>query len=196
MSLPLVYCPPTVRRPAWAAEIGPFGRLAAAGGGVCWHGPWREGAWRQHPAGWQVLLDGHKPQHLLRARRHPRVLRVRELLGAEPDHAWLVPVLLQPVGDAASANLFAPAVDLVWRGGDWRIPDDLDHLVRDLLDLANKAPAEPSADPAEANRRLAATVAAGLALTHHCDLELLDLTGWLSANLMSRAVDAMCGLPC
>lgn len=185
MSLPVCFVPPGAQPPAWVDRSqGPFGKI---GGGATYHGPWSDGHWIASPAGWSVLLTDHLPQHLVRATPHPRVLRTVAIPGALRNHLWLVPVLLRPVGETDDARLFEPALDRVWRGADWHDPEDLTAVVQAALDAASEA---PGTDPA-ALPRLAA---AALALTHHVDLDLLALLGWLTEATMARVVRAVCGL--
>lgn len=192
--LPLCHCPPGVTRPPWCPPVAPFGRLAEAGGGICWNGPWRDGQWTTHPAGWSVLLDGHKPQHLVRVNPHPRILSAVAVAGAEPDQLWLVPVLLRPVLRTAAAELYEPALDRVWRDGAWQTPVELGLIVQGLLDLATRPEVAAAEDVEARNAQLARVAIQGLTLTHHIDEQLLDLTGWMTEAVLGRVVRAMSGL--
>jgi len=191
MALPLVFCPPGVTRPAWARNE-PVARLAAAGGGICYHGGWRPGAWQLGAAGWQVLLDGHRPQHLVRAEQHPRSPILIAVQGLAEDHIWAVPVLGRPIRRTASAELYEPAVDRIWRGGDLQMPEDLANLVHELLQWAAGAPS--SIPDEDGERRLVRLAAQGVSLTHHVDLELIDLAGWMSLAVAQRILRGMAGL--
>jgi hypothetical protein len=190
MGLPLCFCPPGVARPAWTRNE-PTALLGNKG--TCYHGGYREGDWKTSAKKWQVLLEGHKPQHLVRADQHPRIVTMVAVRGAEQDHAWAMPVLIRPILRTKTVELYEPAVDRVLRGGELAMPTDLADLVHELLSWAAGA---PPADPAEdGDRRLVRIACQGAALTHHVDLDLIDLAGWLTVAAAVRMVRGMCGLP-
>jgi hypothetical protein len=188
MALPLCFCPDGVARPAWTRNE-PVARLATAGGGVCYHGGWKPGDWKAGKDGWHVLIEGHRPQHLIRAEQHPRIPTLIPVQGLAEDHVWAVPVLIRPLMRTKSAELYEPAVDRIWRGGDLQMPEDLGDLVHELLQWAAGAPTEEDGE-----RRLIRIAARGVSLTHHVNLELIDLAGWMSLAAAVRIVRGMCGL--
>lgn len=188
MALPLCFCPPGVARPAWARNE-PVARLAAAGGGICYHGGWKPGDWKLGSGGWQVLFEGHLPQHTIRATQHPRIPTLIPVQGLSEDHVWAVPVLIRPLLRTKAVELYEPAVDRLWRGGDLQMPADLGDLVHELLQWAAGAPTDEDGE-----RRLIRIAAQGVSLTHHVDLELIDLAGWMSLAAATRIVRGMCGL--
>ena len=69
------------------------------------------------------------------------------------------------------------------------MPEDLGTLVHELLQWAAGAPTEEDGE-----RRLIRIAASGVSLTHHVDLELIDIAGWLSLAAAQRIVRGLCGL--
>lgn len=191
--LPLCHCPAGVERPAWCPPDSPFSQTAAAGGGFCWNGPYREGHWAKHAAGWSVLLNGHQPQHLVRSRPHPRIVQAVPVVGATPEQLWLVPVLIRPVLVTDTAKLYEPAIDRVWRNGAWETPTDLDRIIAALLDRESDAPTPPDQIEAQ-NAALVRLAIDVLALTHHVDEALLSLTEWMTESVLLRVTKAAAGI--
>jgi len=200
---PLIYCPQGVARPACCPSVGGTGLLdgkgadvasGGKGGGVCYGGPYRDGAWQRTPAGWYVLLDGHKPQHLGRAQSHPRILRWQAVPGHLPETYWRVPVVLAPLvaeKDGAAAACYVSALERVWYGDGWKAPTDLEDLHRSLLAIAEGVPLADTA--AERDHKVTALAIELLELGQWVDGDLLAAAGWLTEALVERVILAACG---
>lgn len=191
---PLCYVEQGAPLPAWLPRSAPpFGLLHGKGpdgnGGTCYNGPYRDGDWRRHRSGWWLLAEGHRPQHMLRPVPHPRVVKWHSVQGATAEDFWQVPELIHP----ATGGGWASSLDRVWSDGGWRDPDDLESIASMLLAVSSDAPIAKTAD--ERNASIARMVVAAFALGHYFDIELADMTGWLTESVQARAVMAMAGMP-
>lgn len=198
---PLIYCPRGILRPSccpWPAGVGLLdgkGADAPAGGGTCYGAAYRDGDWRKTPAGWYVLIEGHKPQHLGRAQSHPRILRWQAVPGHAPETWWRIPVLLAPMvtvdGQPDKAACYVSAIDRVWGPSGWEAPADLEPIMRSLLAIAEGV---PLADTPEDRSRAVAQLAIDLAaLGQWIDGDLMATAGWLTEDVMTRIIFAACG---
>lgn len=204
-STPLIYCPKGVTRPACCPHRAPISLLpgkgpdavttevngievTSGGGGMIYgagYDPTTREKWRKTRGGWYVLMSNHKPQDLIRMQPHPRVRQWATVTGAQPDHHWQVPVLLDLSGGHVSS-----ALDGVWDGEQWSA-GELAPLQDQLRALIGGIEQPQQIDLPAALRELTAQ---GLAIGHWVDLDLLAHTGWLSESLCLSAVHAMAGL--
>lgn len=199
---PLIYCPKGVARPACCPWQGGTGLLdgkgadAPVGGGVCYGGPFRGGAWKKTPGGWYVLLDGHQPQHLGRAQPHPRLVRWQAVPGHAPETWWRIPVMIQPLvrpdGQPDRARVYVSALDRVWGPDGWQAPSELEPIMRDLLAVSEGA---PLADTAEERDLAVVRLAISLcALGQWVDGDLIATAGWLTDTVVLRIIKAAIGI--
>ena len=197
---PLIYCPTGIDRPACCAHRAPIdllrgkgpdavativnGQEVITGGGGKIYGasgydPATREKWRKTRAGWWLLLLNHKPQDLIRLQAHPRVRRWAPLVGAQPEHTWHIPILLEPTRLG-----WMSALDGIWDGESWSA-GELARLQEPLLAIANGVQQGDDATREADFRRLAIDL---LALGHLVDEDLLIAAGWLSESLMLRVV--------
>jgi hypothetical protein len=101
------------------------------------------------------------------------------LIGAQTDHTWQIPVLLEP-----SRAGWMSALDGIWDGESWSA-GDLAAMQEPLLAIANGVQQGDDSTREADFRRLAIDL---LKLGHHIDEDLLIAAGWLSESLMLRAV--------
>lgn len=200
---PLVYTT-TEQRPAWLptsvamtrCRLG-FGCDAVdkgqgqmdGGGGYTWGGPWKPGPWKVLAPGAWVLFEGHTPQHFVRANPHPRVKRHRNIVGADPSHRWLVPVLISPI-ITPHAISWASALDRVYQHGEWRDSEDLAPLIEQLMAAANSPTFR--IDDADNNAALTTLALDLIRITHHFDDALLSAGGWFTEGVMARVIVGAC----
>lgn len=190
---PAFYTPPGTERPrccphAGALDLikpGPDGQLGKLWGASMLP---EAGDWRQSAAGWWVLANaGHLPQHLARMDGHPRIPRWAIVEGAEADHWWRVPILIEKQGPA-----YGSALDRLWDGKGFGPPADLEPLQRQVLTITEGI---PLAETAEARDIACGVLAAQLLeLGQWVDGDLLACLGWLSEDMMRRVILAACGV--
>lgn len=189
---PLAYVEPGAAIPKWLPRGSPpFGLLAGkgpdSGGGNCYGGPFRDGDWKRHQSGWWLLIEGHRPQHTLKACAHPRVLKWHTVEGADREDAWQVPELIHPTGKGWQSSL-----DRVWSDHGWREPSDLEGLSDRLLAISSDAPLAATAE--ERDKAIAMLVIDALSVGHHFDAELASMTGWITESVQARVIMAMAGM--
>ena len=196
---PLIYCPKNIPKPACCAHAGPVGLLpgkgpdavteiidgdqrTTGGGGLCYGGGWHPDApgWIKTSGDYWVQLLGHRPQDVIRLQSHPRVRRWQSIQGAQHDHTWQIPVLLE-----RGENGYTSALDGVWDGTGWTA-GELAKLQSQLLALVNGiAQGDPAFNLEQSLRELAFAL---LAVGHWIDEPLLAVTGWFSEQLLARTI--------
>jgi hypothetical protein len=202
---PLIYCPKGVKRPEccpWLAGMGllsgkgPDVAEGGEGGGFCFPGPYRDGPWLKTGAGWYVLLDGHKPQHLGRTQPHPRIVKWQAVPGHLPETLWRIPVMIAPMvkpeGHPDKAACYMSALDRVWSPAGWSAPVELEPIQRQLLALAEGVPLHDSAE--ERDRMIAMLAIDLMSLGQWVDADLIAAAGWLTDAVVIRVVEAACGI--
>jgi hypothetical protein len=187
---PAFYTPPGQQRPACCPHDGALQLIKPGPDGAMgrlWGASDIGVPWQQSAAGWWVRLEGHLPQHLARMDGHPRIPRWAVVEGAQEDHWWRVPILIERTGET-----WGSALDRLWDGRDFGPPADLEPLQRQVLAIAAGV---PLAETAEERDRACARLAADLlALGQWVDADLLALLGWLSEDMMERVILAACGV--
>jgi hypothetical protein len=183
-------CPYTGGAKAFPGN-GPDVASGGPGGGTCYgpngYKPDDGTRWALTRAGWWLGLNGHLPQHLARMQPHPRVLSWRTVQGAQPEHEWRVPVMLTNIDENGEAFLVS-ALDRVWTGSDWRVPDEIGALQSSVSSIATGVLLADSEE--ERNRRFIDTAIGLLSLGHWVDADFLAAAGWLSEKMMLRVVEA------
>jgi hypothetical protein len=200
---PLIYCPKGITKPACCPHAAPTALLPGkgpdavllddgqpdrtSGGGMCYGGGWQPNSpgWKKTRAGWYVQIGRHRPQDLIRLQPHPRVREWITIQGAQADHAWRIPLLLEQ-GDAG----WTSALDGVWdgeqyHGGDLApVQEQLLAVVRDVVQGLE------SPELLAAIRSLAIQI---LAVAQWVDEDLLIAGGFLSEMLALRAIVGAAG---
>jgi hypothetical protein len=189
---PIWYTPPGMGRPACCPHVGGLQVIVPGPdeqvGGMLWGAAALPvGDWRRAGPGWWICADGHLPQHLTRLDGHPRIPRWACVEGATPEQFWRVPILIEK-----SEDTWRSALDRVWGGDTFTVPEDLEPLSRQVLAISAGVPLHETLE--ERNRLCARLAVDLLALGQWVDGDLLAALGWLSEDMMERVILAACGV--
>lgn len=198
---PLIYCPKNVLKPACCPHVGHVDVLRGkgpdavllpdgqpdleSGGGKCYGGGWQPGSWLKTRAGWYVQEGRHRPQDLIRLQPHPRVREWVTIQGAQPDHQWKIPLLLEQ-GESG----WTSALDGVWDGNEYHggelaaLQEQLLAVVRDVVQGLD------TPELLAAIRDLAIKI---LGIAQWVDEDLLIVKGFLSEMVALRAIVGAAG---
>lgn len=163
--------------------------------GLCVGGPIvpDEAGWQDTGKGWWVHLAGCVPAQLLRLTPVPGPI----IPGADPDHQWQVPQLLNPTAGGLVCSLpqvltdagFAPPpafAGLMGRLRDLMVPAMAE------MDQASREQRQPVLGLAESDAtQLAIDL---LTVNYHVSRAELIVTGWLTDHLAARVLFSACGL--
>lgn len=201
---PLIYCPKGINKPACCPHVaimelfagkGPDAvttlvngqEITEGGGGRCYGGGYQVGSpgWTKTKAGWWVQLRGHRPQDLIRLQPHPRVRRWVQIPGAQTDHLWQVPVLIEEGGTGWTSSL-----DGVWDGDEFHGGELADLQTQLLAVVRGVAHDHDASDLQKAIRELAVSI---LCVGQWVDEDLVIAGKFLSESVMLGAITAACG---
>ncbi len=190
---PIYYCPPNVARPAHcpftagmrmratASPDGQEGMLYAPDSNFP-----KGLEWQKSDAGWYVMLGQQRPQDLIRLDTSPRIVEWYELIGAQPNHAWRVPIFLRPMDPTDEQPTYVSALDRVWHAGGWAAPEDLLSVQRKLLSVALGVALHD--DPEQRNLQMVSLAVEILSHGHHVSAFEIQQRGWLSEQLVADVV--------
>lgn len=182
---PQFYTPAGVERPAHCPHRAP-NHLVAPGpdgqlGGTTWGGPYRPATaseWTKTAGGWWVNFANKRPANLMRAVTLPG----RTVAGAEPDHLWVVPQILNRDMTCAIPQRFAILKDKSYGWVD-------EPKYADLISTMRAIRLGQVKDDA-------ALIAAALALleiNYYTDAADLAAVGWMTNDMMFRVIVSAAG---
>lgn len=184
-TFPPYYTPPGVAKPAHCPHTAPFRLNTGCGpdkaGGICWGGVYQPASadlWKKTGGGWWINFEGKRPQHLMRAVTLPG----RVVAGAEADHLWLVPQILNPDMSCAIPQRFGATAD-----GSYGWVDEPKYA-----DLISTMRAIRLGDVRDDATQIETAIAL-LATNYHTDTHDLAASGWLSSDLLFRTIVAAGG---
>jgi hypothetical protein len=190
---PIYYCPPGVNRPthcAFTAGMRMNANASPDGQEGLLYAPdsnFPKGlAWQQSTAGWFVMLGHHRPQDLIRLDTSPRIVQWYELIGAQTNHAWRVPILLSPTDAKDAQPTYISALDRVLHEGGWSAPEGLFDIQRRLLCVALGVALDD--DLAKRTQAMVALAVDILSHGHHVSAFEVERQGWLSEQLIADVI--------
>jgi len=151
----------------------------------------RPGKWVQAKAGWWLLDEGHRPQHLARMDCHPRIVRWIAVHGADREQWWRVPVFLAPLGNE-ERGLWCSALDRVYDGTGYAIPDAFKSIQERLLALTAGVPFGGET-PEERDAACIQLAIELLQIGQWVDGPLCAVKGWLTNSVVIRIIQAAMG---
>ncbi len=183
---PGFYTPPGVAKPEHCPHRAPNQLLAGQGpdglGGKTWGGtysPALKGNWTKTAAGWWVDFTNKRPANLLRNVTLPG----RTVIGAEPEHYWVVPQILAPDMTCAIPQRFANLPDGSFGWVDEPKYAEIISTIRAIR--LGDVKDEPT---------LTATALALLGLNYHITANELAAVGWMHTDMLFRVLFSSAGL--
>jgi hypothetical protein len=183
---PGFYTPPGVEKPPHCPHRGPGNQLVAGqgpdgqGGRThgCAYSPLTKGEWTKTAAGWWINFTNKRPANLLRAVTLPG----RTVSGAEPEHLWVVPQILNRDMTCAIPQRFAILPD-----GSFGWADEPKYA--DLISTMRAIRLGEVKD----DTLLIKTAVALLEINYYVTANELAAVGWMTNDMMFRVIVAAAG---
>jgi hypothetical protein len=179
---PLFYCPPGVAKPGHCPHRAAVGLIDGQGpdglGGMMYGGPYQPALahqWSKTGGGWWINLAGKKPGHFMRTETLPG----RTVVGADPEHLWVVPQIINADMTCAIPQRFG-----TMRDGSYGWLDE-----PKWADLIGAVRAIRLGD-VKSDATMIATAIALLAANYHLSEHELAVAGWLSTDFLLRIIVA------
>ncbi len=192
---PSYYCPDGVAKPAHcphASTMRPLPGMSPDGGtGLVYathYDAESKPRWLKTSGGWWILLDGKRPQDLLRLSCSQRILRWHVIAGAEAGHVWRVPVLLTLSDPDDKDSGYVTAVDRIFSGGEWIASPEITSMQERLLAIAQHIALDD--DLAKRNAAVTALTIELLQVGHLVASCEIEAARWLSELMQLRVIFA------
>ncbi len=182
---PAFYTPPGVDRPGHCPHIAPNQLAPGQGpdglGGKTWGGiyvPAAKDQWKQTAGGWWINFTNKRPANLMRSVTLPG----RTVSGAEPEHLWVVPQILNRDLTCAIPQRFAILAD-----GSYGWADEPKYA-----DLISTMRAIRLGDVKDDKTQIGVALTL-LAINYHVTANELAAAGWLTDEMLFRVIVAAAG---
>ncbi len=192
---PSYYCPDGVDKPTHCphtSAMRPLPGMAPDGGSGLVYGTHYDAdskpRWLKTSGGWWILLEGKRPQDLLRLTCSQRVLRWHVIAGAEIGQVWRIPVLLTLSDAEKTDSGYVTAVDRILSRGEWIASPEIVSMQERLLAIAQHIALDD--DLSKRNAAVTVLTIELMQVGHlvaRCEIEA---AGWLAEFMQLRVIFA------